>query len=105
VPKWVRTAPETWAELAVVVARDWQRRGIGTALLRRVAVHPAAARITDVTALVSGSNGQVLALVDELAVQHSVSYDHCNGTLRAHLPTCACDTAVVPGGHASAWES
>jgi len=85
VAEYVRTDPRTSAEVAVVVAPDWQRHGVGAALLRRLADHAVGAGITSATALVSGSNGQVLELLDELPLPHSVSYDHGSGTVRAEL--------------------
>jgi len=87
VAEYVRTEPDTSAEVAVVVAQDWQRHGVGTALLRRLAEHAIGAGITSATALVSGSNEQVLELLDELPMPHSVSYDHGSGTVRAELST------------------
>lgn len=86
VAEYVRTAPDTPAEVAVVVALDWQRHGVGTALLTRLAEHAESVGITSATALVSGSNEQVLELVDELTVPHHVSYEHGAGTLTAELP-------------------
>jgi len=87
VAEYVRTEPDTSAEVALVVAQDWQRHGIGAALLRRLAEHAIAMGITTATALVSGSNERVLELVDELPIPHTVSYDHGSGTLRAQLPS------------------
>ncbi len=86
VAEYVRTELDPSAEVAVVVARDWQRHGVGTALLRALAEHAIGAGITSATALISGSNQQVLDLVEELPVPHTVSYDHGSGDLRATLP-------------------
>jgi acetyltransferase len=85
VAEYVRTEPDTPAEVAVVVALDWQRHGIGTTLLARLAEHAESVGITSATALVSGSNEQVLELVEELTVPHQVSYEHGTGTLTAEL--------------------
>jgi GNAT superfamily N-acetyltransferase len=87
VAEYVQAEPEPTAEVAVVVDRGWQRHGIGTTLLARLADHAASVGITTVTALVSGSNGQVLELVDELPVPHQISYDHGEGVLKAELPS------------------
>lgn len=93
VGEYVQTEPGSPAEVALVVHHDWQRQGLGTALLRRLAEHAIAAGITIATAQVSGSNEQVLELVDELPVPHTVSYDHGVGTVRVEL---APDTPQVP---------
>jgi GNAT superfamily N-acetyltransferase len=86
VAEYVQTEPEGPADVAVVVAQDWQRQGIGAAILGRLATHAAGAGITSFTAMVSGSNRQVLELVDDLPVPHSITYDHGSGTLHAELP-------------------
>lgn len=60
------------AEAAVVVADDWQRRGLGTALLRRLAARAREEGIASFTALVSADNEPVRHMLDALgtAEQH-----------------------------------
>lgn len=86
VGEYVQAEPGSPAEVALVVHQDWQRQGIGTALLQRLAEHAVGAGIGIATAQVSGSNEQVLELVEELAAPHSVSYDHGVGTVLVELP-------------------
>ena len=93
VAEYARTGPDAPAEVAVIVASDWQRQGIGTALLRRLAEHALGVGITSATALISGSNEQVLELLDDLSVPHSVSYDHGSGTVRADLAAAPATSA------------
>jgi GNAT superfamily N-acetyltransferase len=86
VGEYVQAEPGSPAEVALVVHHDWQRQGIGTALLQHLAEHAVHVGITIATAQVSGSNEQVLELVDDLPVPHTVSYDHGVGTVRVELP-------------------
>src|SRR4051794_39093527 len=86
VAEYVQTEAGQRADVAVVVARAWQRDGVGGTLLARLAVHAARVGIPSLTATVSGSNRQVLELIEELPLPHSVSYDHGTGTVRAELP-------------------
>jgi GNAT superfamily N-acetyltransferase len=86
VGEYVQAEPGSPAEVALIVHHDWQRHGIGTALLQRLAEHAVGVGITIATAQVSGSNEQVLELVDELPAPHTVSYDHGVGTVRVELP-------------------
>ena len=89
VGEYVQAVSDSPAEVALVVHQDWQRHGIGRAVLLRLAEHAVDAGITIATAQVSGSNEQVLELVDELPVPHTVSYDHGVGTVRVELPSQA----------------
>jgi GNAT superfamily N-acetyltransferase len=54
------------AEAAVAVADDWQRRGLGTALLRHLAARAQAEGITRFTALVLGDNLPVRRMLETL---------------------------------------
>ena len=56
----------TRAEAAIAVADDWQRRGVGKVLLERLADRARAEGITRFTALVSGDNRGMQALVKHL---------------------------------------
>jgi GNAT superfamily N-acetyltransferase len=85
----------TSAEVAVIVATAWQHEGVATALLARLATHAMGQGITRATALLSGSNSQVLDLVDDIALPHSISYDHGTGELSVDL-TADVEAAELP---------
>ncbi|MBK5307163.1 MAG: GNAT family N-acetyltransferase [Frankiaceae bacterium] len=95
VAEYERTEPGATAEVAVVVATAWQHEGVATALLQRLAEHALREGVTTATALISGSNSQVLELVRDIPMNHSVSYDHGAGELRVDL-TDAVDARAVP---------
>ena len=78
------------ADVAVIVARAWQHEGIATALLQRLGAHARREGVTTATALVSGSNAQVLDLVRDLPAPHSIHFDHGEGELRV-------DLSAIPG--------
>ena len=54
------------AEFAVAVADDWQRRGLGTLLLRHLAARAREEGITQITGLVLGSNEPVRHMLETL---------------------------------------
>jgi GNAT superfamily N-acetyltransferase len=89
VGEYAQAAPDGPAEVALVVHHAWQRCGIGTALLTRLAEHAVGVGITTATAQVSGSNEQVLELVQAIPAPHTVSYDHGVGTVLVQLPHLA----------------
>lgn len=62
VARYVRVTPES-ADVAAEVADVWQRRGLGSALLARLAPRAAAAGVTRFTATVLSSGGLRRALV------------------------------------------
>jgi RimJ/RimL family protein N-acetyltransferase len=64
------------AEFAVAVADDWQRRGLGTALLRQLAARALAEGVTRFTALVLGENPPVQHLLESLG---QVEQRHAEG--------------------------
>lgn len=65
VARFVRVAPEV-AEPAVVVADQWQHRGLGTALLERLADRARAEGITRFSAIVLAQNRDAIRLLDRL---------------------------------------
>ena len=68
VARYVRTREdETRAEASIVVADDWQRRGVGAALLDRIAGRARAAGVTHFIALVLTDNRDALGLFGSLA--------------------------------------
>jgi acetyltransferase len=62
----------TRAEAAITVVDEWQRRGVGKLLLERLANQARAEGITRFTALVSGDNRGMQALVKHLGPVHIV---------------------------------
>jgi GNAT superfamily N-acetyltransferase len=64
----------TRAEAAITVADDWQRRGVGKLLLERLADRARAEGITRFTALVSGDNRGMQALVKHLGGPANISH-------------------------------
>lgn len=65
VARFVRVAPEV-AEPAVVVADQWQHRGLGTALLERLADRARAEGITRFSAIVLAQNRDAIRLLERL---------------------------------------
>jgi RimJ/RimL family protein N-acetyltransferase len=65
VARFVRVAPEV-AEPAVVVADPWQHRGLGTALLERLADRARAEGITRFSAIVLAQNRDAIRLLERL---------------------------------------
>ena len=55
-----------FAELAVVVADDWQRQGLGERLVLLLLAHAAKAGVAAVQGLVMAANGPMLALASKL---------------------------------------
>jgi GNAT superfamily N-acetyltransferase len=96
VAEYARTAAGT-AEVAVIVARDWQREGIATALLHRLWEHARRHGITTATALLSGSNQQVLDVVRDIPMPHSIRYDNGAGELSVDL-TAGTEVPATAGG-------
>ncbi len=67
VARYVRLQPGSdRAEAAVVVADDWQHRGLGRALLERLVVRARAQGISRFTALVHADNRRALELLAEI---------------------------------------
>lgn len=65
VARYVRSpADPSEAEFAVAVADDWQRRGLGTTLLRYLAARAREEQISRFTALVLAENAPVLHMLD-----------------------------------------
>jgi GNAT superfamily N-acetyltransferase len=95
VARYVRTNPASAsAEAAVAVVDDWQGRGLGTALLQRLADRASEEGIDHFTAIMLASNREMLALCKELGPT-DVS-DAGNGVLEAEieLPAAAEDPSA-----------
>src|SRR5256885_12624392 len=56
IAQWARPAGSCEADLAIVVADDWQRQGIGTRLVAALAARPATAVINSFSALLQDEN-------------------------------------------------
>jgi RimJ/RimL family protein N-acetyltransferase len=81
VARFVRLVPDApAAEVAVTVVDDWQRRGLGTLLLEELNERARAVGIERYTALVSGENKAVVALLDRIGAR-VLSVDAAAGTV------------------------
>ncbi|GAB2742610.1 GNAT family N-acetyltransferase [Kitasatospora kifunensis] len=91
------------AELAVLVEDDWQRRGLGLDLLRRMAALAAEAGVATVYAVTQAGNTALIGAMRRLALP--LDYQVSDGTLviTAHLAGAAeqlpSPWPSVPGGH------
>ena len=89
------------AEFAVAVADDWQRRGLGTALLRRLAARALEEGITRFTGLVLGENEPMRQLLEKLGdVQRGQARE---GTLEVFLQIPDRPLMDERGGHLAEW--
>jgi GNAT superfamily N-acetyltransferase len=88
VARYVRTSDDT-AEAAVAVVDDWQGRGVGTALVTRLAERACAEGIGHFTATCLASNNEVLDLLRDLG--HTDVANAGDGIVEAtiDLPTSA----------------
>ncbi|HEY7439357.1 MAG TPA: GNAT family N-acetyltransferase [Acidimicrobiia bacterium] len=101
----------TTAELAIVVADAWQRRGIATALLRALGTMAAARGVARWTGSVIAENRAVVALVDTLTDdvdwgwedgRRRVSFE-LGRPARRGRDAVPCDARSVPAGRVSPW--
>ena len=67
IAQWVRPAGSCAADLAIVVADDWQRQGIGTRLVAALAARAAAEGITRFSVDIQGDNYGALRLFKRAA--------------------------------------
>ena len=67
IAQWARPAGACEADLAIVVADDWQRQGIGTRLVAALAVRAAAEGITRFSVDIQGDNHGALRLFKRAA--------------------------------------
>jgi RimJ/RimL family protein N-acetyltransferase len=89
------------AEFAVAVADDWQRRGLGTALLRLLAARAQEEGITRFTGLVSGENRPMRQLLEQLGgVQQGRARD---GAVEVFLQIPDDPLADERGGQLAGW--
>jgi ribosomal protein S18 acetylase RimI-like enzyme len=73
------------AEIAFAVVDEYQRRGIGSALLSDLFARARTAGITEVTALVSSSNPGALALIRGLTRILAIRYEGSDVSVRAAI--------------------
>ncbi|MFC4944981.1 GNAT family N-acetyltransferase [Pseudonocardia sp. GCM10023141] len=84
------------AELAVVVADAWQRRGVATALLTALAQRAAELGISEFTADVQTTNGPTFGLIDQFDKDAEIAWD--GSTANAHVHNLAWRPAAEPTG-------
>jgi RimJ/RimL family protein N-acetyltransferase len=74
------------AEVAVAVADSWQGRGVGTALLGRLAERARAEGVSRFTAEVLAENSPMLELIDAIGEAHVVDRDQGSVAIEVDLP-------------------
>lgn len=74
------------AEVAVTVADDWQRRGVGTALLAELVERARTEGVRRFSAVVHSSNQPMLELLEHLGAEVSRSRDASTLELEIELP-------------------
>ena len=74
------------AEVAVAVADSWQGRGVGTALLGRLAERARAEGVGRFTAEVLAENRPMLELIDAIGEAHVVDRDQGSVAIEVDLP-------------------
>ena len=80
VARYVRSAADPRrAEFAVTVVDDWQRRGVGTVLIRRLAERAREEGVTVFTALLLAENHEMRGLLEKLGGFHMT--DIASGTM------------------------
>jgi ribosomal protein S18 acetylase RimI-like enzyme len=73
------------ADVAVAVIDQYQRRGIGSALIAELVADARSAGITEVTALVSAGNAAALSLLRGVAKALTVNYEGSDLFVRAAI--------------------
>ncbi len=84
IARYIRDPGTDSAEVAVTVEDAWQGRGLGTALLTRLAARARAAGIRRFTGLVLAENAPMLALMAKLGDAESTQVG--DGTVEASVP-------------------
>ncbi len=96
VVRYDRTGP-TEAEVAFVVADEWQGHGIATALLYRLAAYARERGFTTFVALTMGSNQRMLDVLRCAGFPHTTSY--CQGEVEVRLNITADPAGPLPPAH------
>ena len=86
VARYVRGNERDKAEVAVAVVDGWHRRGVATALLRRLVERARAEGIDTFTATVLADNRRALDLMSSLGDAHTVSSEDTSIELEIELP-------------------
>jgi RimJ/RimL family protein N-acetyltransferase len=81
------------AEVAVAVVDEWQRRGVATALLRRLAERAREEGITRFTATCLADNDEALELLDELGAARTTTTE--SGLVEARIELPATDESAL----------
>jgi GNAT superfamily N-acetyltransferase len=103
VARFVRTPGDrTSAEVAVVVADDWHRRGLGTALLDRLTESARENGIEFYTAIVSSDNGIVLDALDRAGATRTGTTGEGEIELSIPLPAEGIGDRLAAALHAAA---
>lgn len=76
------------AEVAFAVADDYQRRGIGSAVVAELVADARAAGITEISALVARENQAALAIVRRVARVLAVCFEGPDLAVRAAIADC-----------------
>ena len=84
IARYIREPGADSAEIAVTVDDDWQGRGVGTALLVRLADRARAAGIRRFTGLILAENAPMRALMAKLG--NPESHNAGDGTVEASVP-------------------
>jgi len=87
------------AEVAVTVADEWQGRGVGTILLRRLATAAAAAGVRRFAASCFADNAEMLKLFDELGTTRRTGF--CGGVVELEIALPNLTDEGDPGGSAA----
>lgn len=85
VARYRRRPGETEAEAAVVVRDDWQRQGIGAALMRQLVAAARAQGIVRFTAMIQADNRAVHAMVKSLGVPYESHIDRAEDYIVMHI--------------------
>lgn len=80
-----RRPGETEAEAAVVVRDDWQRQGIGAALMRQLVALALDLGINRFTAMIQAGNHAVHAMIKALGLRYDSHIDHAEDYLVIYL--------------------
>jgi RimJ/RimL family protein N-acetyltransferase len=86
VARYVRGQEPGKAEVAVAVVDEWHRRGVATALLRRLVDRARAEGIDTFTATVLADNRRALDLMSSLGDAHQVGSENTSIELEIELP-------------------
>ena len=92
--QYVRRGSST-AEMALVVADLWQRRGIGRALSEHLASAAAEAGITELASHVQADNPAPVELARSLSDRLTIELDRGEVSLTVHLQACLTGSATI----------